>query len=72
MKCRELPHVDKYKEIAYDWNYDASYMLTSLVVLDLENYKCLIFVAQRVHITIFIQSVLRLISSSLLMDCCHV
>jgi hypothetical protein len=30
------------------WNYDASCMLTSLLVLDLENFKCLILVAQSV------------------------
>jgi hypothetical protein len=36
-------------DITNDWNYDASYMLTSLLVLDLENFQCLIFVAQNVQ-----------------------
>jgi hypothetical protein len=42
----EKPHMDKYKEITNDWNYVASCMLTSLPVSDLENLKCLIFVAE--------------------------
>jgi hypothetical protein len=40
--------MDKYKEITNDWDYDASCMLTSLPVWDLENFKRLIFVAQSV------------------------
>jgi hypothetical protein len=48
MEGREKPHMDKYKEITNDWNYDASYMLASLLVWDLENLKRLIFVAQSV------------------------
>jgi hypothetical protein len=32
-----------------DWNDDANCVLTSLLVWDLENYKCLICVAQTVH-----------------------
>jgi hypothetical protein len=38
--------MDKYKEIMNYRNYDASWMLTSLPVLDLQNFKCLAFVAQ--------------------------
>jgi N6-adenosine-specific RNA methylase IME4 len=49
MEGREKSHMDKYKESTKDWNYDASCMLTSLPVSDLENFKCLIFVAQTVH-----------------------
>jgi hypothetical protein len=47
MEGREKPHVEKYKEIMNDWNYDASATLTSLLVSDLENNECLIFTAQR-------------------------
>jgi hypothetical protein len=50
MEGREKPHTDKYKEIMNDWNYDASCVLTSLLVKDLENFKCMIFVAQNVHV----------------------
>jgi hypothetical protein len=46
MEGIEKPRMDKYKEITNDWNYEASCMLTSLLVWDLENFKCLIFVAQ--------------------------
>jgi hypothetical protein len=46
----EKPHVDKYKEIMNDWNYDASCRLISLPVWDLEHFKCLVFVAQSVHV----------------------
>jgi hypothetical protein len=49
MEDIEKPHMDKYKEITNDYNYDASCMLTSLPVWDLENFECLIFVAQSVH-----------------------
>jgi hypothetical protein len=48
MEGTEKPHMDKHKEITSDWNYDASCTLTSLLVWDLENFKCLIFVAQSV------------------------
>jgi hypothetical protein len=48
MEGIEKPHVDKYKEITNNWNYDASCTLTSLPVWDLENFKCLIFVVQSV------------------------
>jgi hypothetical protein len=44
--------MDKYKEITNDWNYDVSCMLTSLLVWDLKNFKCLIFFAQSVHVYI--------------------
>jgi hypothetical protein len=49
MEGREKPHTDKYKETTNDWNYDAIGMLTFLLVWELENFKCLIFVAQSVH-----------------------
>jgi hypothetical protein len=49
MEGTEKPHMDKYKEITYDRNYDANYMLTSRSVSDLENFKYLIFVAQRLQ-----------------------
>jgi hypothetical protein len=35
MEGIEKPHMDKYKEIMIDWNYDAICMLTSLAVSDL-------------------------------------
>jgi hypothetical protein len=41
--------MDKYKEITNDWNYDASCTLTSHLVWDLENFKCLIFVVHCVQ-----------------------
>jgi hypothetical protein len=34
MEDREKPHMDKYKEITNDWNYDASCTPTSLPVSD--------------------------------------
>jgi hypothetical protein len=49
MEGIEKPHTDKYKELTNDWNYDASFALTSLLVSDLENFKRLIFVVQSVH-----------------------
>jgi hypothetical protein len=42
-------HTDKYKEVTNDWNYDASFMLTTLPVWDLENFKRLAFVVQSVQ-----------------------
>jgi hypothetical protein len=45
MEGRERPHVEKYEEIMNVWNYDTSCTLTSLPVLNFENFKCLIFVA---------------------------
>jgi hypothetical protein len=39
---------DKCNKIMNDWNYDANCTLPSLLVLDLENFKCSIFVAQSV------------------------
>jgi hypothetical protein len=50
MEGREKPHMDIYKEIKNDMNYDPGHMLTSLVVLHLKNFKHLVFVAQIVHI----------------------
>jgi hypothetical protein len=34
MEGRDKPNTDKYKEITNDWNYDASCILTSFLVLD--------------------------------------
>jgi hypothetical protein len=48
MEGTEKPHVDKYKEITNNWNYDASCTLTSLPVWDLE-IKRLIFIVQSVQ-----------------------
>jgi hypothetical protein len=48
MEGTEKPHMEKYKEIANYQNYNASYTLTSRPVLDFENVKHLIFVAQSV------------------------
>jgi hypothetical protein len=48
MEGREKPHMDKYKEITNDWNYDTNCTLTSLPVSDLEHFKSLISVAQSV------------------------
>jgi hypothetical protein len=48
MEGREKPHTDKYKIITNDRNYDASCKLTSILVWNTENFKCLIFVAQSV------------------------
>jgi hypothetical protein len=55
MEGREKPHMVKYKEIMNYWNYDASCMLTSLPVLDLENFKHLIFVAQCVCVCVWLK-----------------
>jgi hypothetical protein len=54
MEGIEEPHTDKYKEITNDWNYDASCMLTSLPVWDLERFKRLVFVVQSVHILLLL------------------
>jgi hypothetical protein len=40
--------MDKDTKIINEWNYDASCMLTSLLVSDLENFKCLVSVVQSV------------------------
>jgi hypothetical protein len=53
MEGRENPHMVKYKAITNDWNYDASCTLTSLLVWDLENFKCLVFVVQSVQGAVF-------------------
>jgi hypothetical protein len=50
MEGRGKPHTDKYKVITNDGNYDASCMLTSLPVWDLENFRHLVFVVQSVHV----------------------
>jgi hypothetical protein len=49
MEHTEKLHKEKYTKIMNNCNYDASCMLTSLKVSDLENIKCLIFVAQSVN-----------------------
>jgi hypothetical protein len=49
MESREKLHVDKYKEIKNDWKYDASCMLKSLPVLDLENFKHARFLLRSVY-----------------------
>jgi hypothetical protein len=49
MEGREKPHMDKYKEITNDWNYDASCTLTSLMILDLENCKRVVFDAESIQ-----------------------
>jgi hypothetical protein len=48
MEGREKPQTDKHKEVTDDWNCDATSTLTSLLVSDIENLKCLIFAAQSV------------------------
>jgi hypothetical protein len=50
MEGRETSHIEKDK-ITNGWKYDASCMLTSLPVSNLENFKQLIFVAQTVQAT---------------------
>jgi hypothetical protein len=50
MEGIDKPHTGKYKEITNHLNYDASCMLTSLPVWDLENFKRLIFVVQSVQV----------------------
>jgi hypothetical protein len=42
----EKPHMDKYKEITNDWNYDAGCTLASLPVSDSEHFMRYIFVAK--------------------------
>jgi hypothetical protein len=41
--------MDKYKEMTNVWNYDASCMFTSLLVLDLEHFKHFIFAALNIQ-----------------------
>jgi hypothetical protein len=53
MEGSEKPHVDKYKEMTNDWNYNASCTQTSLLVLDIENFQHLIFVEQYTYSAIF-------------------
>jgi hypothetical protein len=48
MEGIEEPHMNKYKEIMNNWNYDASCTLTSLTVRDLQNFKRFIFVVQSI------------------------
>jgi hypothetical protein len=43
MEGIEKPHMDKYKDIMNDWNYDASCTLASLLVWNLENSEMLDF-----------------------------
>lgn len=37
MEERKRPHMNKYKKITNDWNYDASCGITLLPVSDLES-----------------------------------
>jgi hypothetical protein len=46
MEGREKLHMDKYKAITNDWNYNTSYMLPSLPASGLENSKSFILLAQ--------------------------
>jgi hypothetical protein len=43
MEGKEKPHMDKHKYNTNDWNYDASYMLTSLLVSDFKTFSVLDF-----------------------------
>jgi hypothetical protein len=45
MEGRQKPSTDKYNKIMNNWKYDASSVLTSHSVSDLENFRFLIFVA---------------------------
>jgi hypothetical protein len=56
---REKPHIDKYKTITNDWNYDASCTLASLPAWDLDNFKCL-FLLYRVYVS---ANIVRIIKS---------
>jgi hypothetical protein len=49
MEGTEKLHMHEKEEIRNDWNYDATCTLTSLLVLDSENFQHLIFFAHRVH-----------------------
>jgi hypothetical protein len=46
MEGREKPHMAKYRAITNDWNYDASYTLTPLLVWDLKNFKGVFFLTE--------------------------
>jgi hypothetical protein len=41
--------MDKYREIADDWNYDGRLALASTLVSGVAHFKRLIFVVQRIH-----------------------
>jgi hypothetical protein len=43
MEGTEKLHMDKYKEITNDWNYDASYTHTSLPVKEIRKFQALDF-----------------------------
>jgi len=45
-----MPNMDRYNKLTNNWNYDASSVLIS--VSDLENFRCLIFVAMNVLTTV--------------------
>jgi hypothetical protein len=49
MEGRQKPYMEKHKAIKNYWNCDASSVLTSLLALDAENFKYLVFVVQNVH-----------------------
>jgi hypothetical protein len=46
----ERSHIDKYKEITNDWNYDASCMLTSLPILYLRTQSVLAIYEHQIQI----------------------
>jgi hypothetical protein len=43
-------HMDKYKEVVNDWNFNASCVLTSLPVMEIDSFLLLIFVVWNVPI----------------------
>jgi hypothetical protein len=49
MEAGENQNMGKYKEIMNDGNYGSTCLLTPHPVLDVENFKCLIFVAYCLH-----------------------
>jgi hypothetical protein len=53
----EKSHIRQVEGNYNDWNYDASCALTSLPILDLENFKGLIFIAQSVQEVTVLQTV---------------
>jgi hypothetical protein len=74
MKGRVKLYMVKYKAITNDWNYDASCTLTSLPVLDFENFKRLVFVVQSIQIEIielqlFSHLLYRLDQEGILQEC---
>lgn len=50
MAGREEPHLNEYKRVLNDWNYDVCCTLTSLLFSDLENLMCLVVVVQSIQL----------------------